>query len=292
MSRLRAIQCNPKNLLNTAKMLYKSKGEQTIVVEGKTDMYFLQQWRQPGSKIRFDGLDGKTLVEKVYHASKQPPYSDQQFLYFFADVDFDEISGTPLIDDPRFIYNAYCANKSLVEYNDLEAFLVNNGALEKLLINHGIDPSSAPEIKRKLETASRYFGSLRAADIVLGKKNKLSLSILNSFDIEPFFDAKQFVVNQKSFEAQLPYWTNYKHYVDDLLEEAEKINAANSKPWALSRGHDVTEMLALHLVEVGSKGMRAEKVELMLRLACELATFKASPMGRKLTSECPSFIPD
>lgn len=290
MSRLRTAQSNPTNLLNTARMMYRSKGEQTIVVEGKTDKFFLQQWCKEGAKIRFDGMAGKDLVEKVYKESKHPNYSDVG-LYFFADVDFDTVAGIELISDPRFIYNAYCHNHSVVEYNDLEAFLVNNGALEKVLINHGIDRACASDIKRKLELASRYLGSLRAADIVIVKQMRLSSSILNGLEIEPFFDAQNLVFDQKAFEAQLPYWSNNRRYVDELLEEAEKINSANTKPWALSRGHDITEMLALHLAHVGSKGMRAERVESMLRMACELATFKASPMGRKLASECPeSFI--
>ncbi|WP_027906841.1 hypothetical protein [Pseudomonas taiwanensis] len=290
MSRLRDAQCNPTNLLNTAKLMFKSKGEQTIVVEGVTDKFFLEQWCKEGASIRFAGMRGKELVEKIYQASKHPHYSDLE-LFFFADVDFDNVAGVKMISDPRFIYNAFCHHKSLVEYNDLEAFLINNGALEKVLINHGIDRASAPDIKRKLEAASRYLGSLRAADIVTVKAFKLSSSILNSFEIEPFFDARNLVIDQKAFEAQLPYWSNNKNYVEDLLEEAEKIEKANTKPWALSRGHDLTEMLALHLEQAGSKGMRAERVESMLRMACELATFKASPMGRKLASECPrSFI--
>ncbi len=54
--------------------------------------------------------------------------------------------------------------------------------------------------------------------------------------------------------------------------------------WSLSRGHDLTEMFALHLESRGNKGITAEKLELMLRLACEAAEFHISPMGRQLAA--------
>lgn len=283
-SSLRKYQTNPSNLLGTAIQLYRSKRIQTAVVEGKTDKRFLSQWFKPDAKVRFDGFNGKNQVEAVYHASKKPPYSSHNFLYFFADVDFDGIEGRNIIIDSRFVHNAYCHQTNKIEFNDLEIFLVNNSAFEKLLANHDIEISEACSLRHKLEAASRIIGSFRAADLSVKQKLKLSSSILNGIEIEPFFSAENVQINEDNLIKQLPYWANYREHVDDLVEEAYNIRTATPNPWALSRGHDVTEMITLHFNTRGFPSLQRDRLELMLRLACEYSDFKESAMGRKLSS--------
>jgi len=282
---LKVYQRDPKHLLGTALQLYKSTGTQTAVVEGETDKRFLSQWCKPEAKIRFAGFQGKGHVENVYKSSKNLPYSASEFLYFFADIDYDDIDNRPLFLDARFIYNAYCHQTKKVEFNDLEIFLINSSALEKVLANHDIETARAPALREKLETASRQIGALRAADLSLPRKLKLSKSILNGLEIEPFFSATDLTIDMDGLLEQLPRWSNYREHVDDLVNEAATINDASPAPWALSRGHDVTQMLTLHLQTQNHPTLRADKLELMLRLACEYSVFKESAMGRKLMTE-------
>ncbi|SFL41115.1 DUF4435 domain-containing protein [Pseudomonas sp. NFACC46-3] len=282
---LKKYQSNPNHLLSTAFQMYRSTGIQTAVVEGQTDKRFLSQWCKPDAKIRFAGFEGKPHVEDVYRASKRTPYSGSEFLYFFADIDYDQVNNRALVIDARFIYNAYCHQSKTVEFNDLETFLINSSAFEKVLANHDLETSMAQGLRVKLEAASRQIGALRAADLSLPSKLGLSRSILNGIEIETFFSAKDLTVDMKALHEHLPLWTNYKLHVDDLIDEAELINKATPGLWALSRGHDITEMLTLHLQTLGHPHLRADRLELMLRLACEYAVFKESAMGRKLMTE-------
>ncbi|RQT20058.1 hypothetical protein DF051_07435 [Burkholderia contaminans] len=222
------------------------------------------------------------MVEKVFHRAKTVPYAAHDFLYFFADVDYDVLIEKSLHDHPKFIYNAFCSEEQRVVYNDLEIYLINSPALEKTLANLDIEPSTADSLRERLERASRDIGALRVADEIVRKREKLTNSVLNGLEIEPFFDPVNLCVDMKKLKTSIPNWSNYRYYVDDLIEAAQRVNVDSPAPWSLSRGHDVTEMLSLHVERKGHKGMVKEKIELMLRLACELPHYLNSPMGRKL----------
>lgn len=282
MSSLRKFQKDPKNVLNNALHMYRSKKIRTAVVEGVCDKRFLSQWLCPNALIRFDGLDGKSLVSQVYSASQTKPYSDYDFLCFLADVDFDFIAGYKLHNHPSFIYNSFCFTENRLYYNDLESFLINTSAFEKVLVNLDINVSEADNLRERLERASRVAGSLRAADIIVQNSHNLRSSVLNGLDIRAFFDPKEVSFDHNELLRALPRWSNYPEYTDDLIEEAERLDREASSRWSLSRGHDLTEMLSLHLESRGNRGMTADKLELMLRLACEFSDFQRSPMGKQL----------
>lgn len=282
MSSLRKYQKDPKNLLNNALQMYRSKEIRTAVVEGVCDKRFLSQWLCADASIRFDGLDGKSLVSRVYSASQMKPYCDYDFLCFLADVDFDFIAGHKLHNHPSFIYNSFCFTENRLHYNDLESFLINTSAFEKVLVNLDIDINEADSLRERLERASRVTGSLRAADIIVQNEHNLRSSVLNGMDIRAFFNPKDISFDQDEFLKALPRWSNYREYTDDIIEAAERLDREASSSWSLSRGHDLTEMLSLHLECRGQKGMTADKLELMLRLACEFSEFQRSPMGKQL----------
>ncbi|MBK9440248.1 MAG: hypothetical protein IPN53_02645 [Comamonadaceae bacterium] len=283
VSSLRKYQKDPKFLLNNALTMFRSKQIRTAIVEGVCDKRFLSQWLPTGTAIRFDGLDGKPLVNLAYTNSKMKPYSDYEFLYFFADVDFDAIVKQPLVNHPSFIYNAFCFEENRLHYNDLETYLINTSAFEKVLVNLDIDANEADGLRERLERASRVTGSLRAADILVQRTNNLRSSVLNGLEIRAFFNSRDITFNETDLFNALPRWSNYREYTDDLIEMAKRLDRESPTGWTLSRGHDLTEMLALHLEHRGQRGMTAEKLELMLRLACELSAFQVSPMGRRLT---------
>ena len=283
MSSLRRFQSDPRTLLNTALNMYRSKRIKTAVVEGVCDKRFLNQWIVPGTHIRFDGFNGKKLVESSFLGSRSKPYSEADFMYFFADVDFDGISGVKIHDHPSFIYNAFCFDTGRTLFNDLECYLLNTTALEKILANLDIETGSAKDLRQRLEQASRDIGAFRAADILVRRANNLSSSVLNGLEVRAFFNEKEITVDLHALKKALPNWSNYKEYTNELIETAERLHRESPTPWSLSRGHDVTEMLALHLESRGSFALSKDKVELMLRLACEFSEFEKSPMAKKLS---------
>lgn len=281
-STLKKYQVSPKNLLERAISFYRSKRIKTAVVEGVCDRRFLQQWTKRDALVRFDGFNGKDLVLNAYAGAQAGAFAKHDFLYFFSDIDFDEIAGEVIIEHPKYINNAYCSATKKTEYNDLEIFLVNTSAFEKILANHDIEMSEVDSIRSKLESASRLAGSFRAADILVTKKNKLRNSILNGLEPSAFYNAKTISLDKSAILEQMPLWSNKSVYLDELVDEADRIASSSVSPWSLSRGHDVTEFLALHLTARTSYKVTRDRLELMLRLACELEEYKSSPMGRKL----------
>lgn len=284
MSSLRKYQKDPKHLLNNALSMFRSKKIRTAIVEGVCDKRFLSQWIPANSAIRFDGLDGKQLVNSVYTNSRMKPYAEFEFLYFFADVDFDVLAKNPLHQHPGFVYNAFCFEENRLHYNDLETYLINTKSFEKVLVNLDIEISEASNLREKLERASRFFGSLRAADIIVQRNHNLRSSVLNGLEIRGFFNARDITAEETNTLKALPRWSNYRERTDDLIETAKRLDRESPLNWSLSRGHDLTEMLALHLESRGQRGITAEKIELMLRLACEFSEFQSSPMGRRIAS--------
>ena len=264
--------------------MFRSKKIRTVIVEGVCDKRFLSQWIQPDSLIRFDGLNGKPLVDLVYKTSRAKPYSDYEFLYFFADVDFDVITNHSLHNHSNFIYNAFCFKENQLHYNDLESYLINTNAFEKVLVNLDIDIKEAASLRERLERASRVTGGLRAADIIVQRENSLRSSVLNGIEIQAFFNSHDITFNQDSLFEALPRWSNYREHTDDLIEVAKRLDRESPLNWSLSRGHDLTEMLALHLKHRGQRSITAEKLELMLRLACEFSEFLNSPMGKQFAA--------
>jgi hypothetical protein len=91
-------------------------------------------------------------------------------------------------------------------------------------------------------------------------------------------------VDNEKLLKNLGAWSNKKYLIEDLKQIAKKLEADWPTSWSLSRGHDVTEMLYLHLDARGIKGLNRSEVELMLRLACEVNEYRESPMGQKLLS--------
>lgn len=288
MSTLKKYQKQPSHLLNNALAIYRSKKIQTVIVEGLCDKRFLSQWLKKNALVRFEGFEGKVLVEDVYRASQKQPYVTFDFLYLFADVDYDSITNTALFEHPRFIYNAFCFEEQRLMFNDLEIYLINTQAFEKLLANHDIDPLNTDLLRNKLERASREIGSFRVADILLQRKENLRSSILNGIEVRTFLNSHNLEIDVDGLKKALPRWSNYPLYVDELIRMADIVERSNPTPWSLSRGHDVTEMLSLHLDSLGKKGLHRERLEMLLRLACELCSFQESPMGKQLGKQAES----
>jgi len=283
-------QFSVSSVVSTARqMLNGTKRRRTVVVEGDNDVRFFNQWYGDSDIVRFVSVGGKSNVMMVYSDYiKQQPMRDRRGMFFCVDIDWDLIHEKPLPSKDDFLCNSFCLN-SLTHYNnDLEGFLVNTGAIKKVLSSYDIDVSDGflDCIISKIEKASRCIGKYRAADEVTQKRLRLYSSVLNGLSATEFFDAKSFTINETELLRSMPNWSNYPLHIDDLVADATYLDKQFVKPFSLSNGHDITELLSVY-IEANSKvrGLTKDKIEKELRLGCELADFKSTPMYEKMVSE-------
>nr|WP_015060321.1 DUF4435 domain-containing protein [Rahnella sp. WMR66]CAZ68660.1 hypothetical protein [Rahnella sp. WMR66] len=282
------------SVVSTARqMLGGVKKRKTVVVEGVNDSRFFNQWYGDSEVVRFVSVDGKPNVMKVYgEYLKNKNMKERKGMFFCVDIDWDILhkKSPPVEDD--FLCNAYCLKSSSHYNNDLEGFLVNTGALKKVLSSYDIDMSNGnlTSLLVKMESASRCIGKYRAADYITQNKLGLYNSILNGLRVDDFFDASSFSVDETKLLALMPSWSNYPANIPDLISEATNLDNTHPQKWILSNGHDITYMLSAYLeLKTGIRGINKDKIEKELRLSCELAEFKLTPMHMKLLNE--SLIP-
>lgn len=278
------------SILSTARQMFNgTKQRKTVVVEGVNDVRFFNQWYGDSNIVRFVAAEGKSNVITV-HAEyvKQQNLKNKKAMFFCVDIDWDLLHRLPPPNSDDFMCNSYCLSSSTHYHNDLEGFLVNTGALKKVLSSYDIDMSNGQlaYLSNEMEKASRCVGKYRAADHIVQKSLGLKNSVLNGLDISVFFDASNFSIDEKKLLDAMPRWSNYPYHIDDLVDEASTLNKNHSRKWELSNGHDITEMLALHLeYKTKTKGIVKEKIERELRLGCELSDFILTPMFAKMNAE-------
>jgi len=278
------------SVVSTARqMLNGTKKKRTIVVEGDNDVRFFNQWYGDSDIVRFVSVGGKPNVMVAYSDYvRQQPLKDRKGMFFCVDIDWDLIHGKQLPSKDDFLCNAFCLNSLNYYNNDLEGFLVNTGSLKKVLSSYDIDVSGGflSSLISKIENASRCIGKYRAADEVTQKRLMLYSSVLNGLNATDFFDPKTFTINESELLRSMPRWSNYPLHIEDLIQDADFLDKKFVKPFSLSNGHDITEMLSAY-IEANSKvrGLTKDKIEKELRLGCELADFKSTPMYEKMVSE-------
>lgn len=265
---------NPVNACSLARQMFVSRKVRTIVVEGDNDRRFFEQWP---STCKFHVCNGKDLVVSVYKHYRKHYKNDAGFMWFVVDIDFNEILGE-LIEDDCFMYNSLCSDFS---YNDMEVFLVNTPAFEKVLSNFDIDMEEAGCIRAKLRDASAILGSFRVSDFLIRRDNCLSRSVLNGLEVRGYFNEKRLLVDPELIDRAIRGSSGYGGlYSEDLINKARELRKIYSNSWSLSRGHDVTEMLRLFL-EARKKRLDIVSLEMMLRMACEKSYFEYSSVGKK-----------
>ncbi|MEL2244219.1 hypothetical protein PAS25_25025, partial [Leclercia adecarboxylata] len=144
-----------------------------------------------------------------------------------------------------------------------------------------ISHEDVEDLKEKIEVASRIIGKYRAADYKMtgGSEEK---SILNGLNILDFFDLNSLVVDDERIKDSIKNWSSSMN-IDELIDEAEKISAKHTAKWSLSRGHDVSLMLAEHLKhKYGKHFVSQQFVEERLRIGCELNEFLKTHTGQGL----------
>lgn len=123
---LQARNEDPVYVYNLARQMFDSKEVRTIVVEGVSDKRYFGQWI---SGARIHVCNGKESVVKAYNYYKTHKKGGHDFMCFIVDVDFDLVLRKALIDDECFIYNSLEDGSG---FNDMEIFLVNTRALDKV----------------------------------------------------------------------------------------------------------------------------------------------------------------
>ncbi|WP_272576792.1 hypothetical protein [Providencia sp. PROV274] len=290
MSSLNKYRNKPSTIVSTAISLSKGQNrKKTITVEGNTDKVFFEQWFGGNNKVRFAVAGDKDNVIETYQKYCRSNVPDKNFLFFCVDLDYDLIHGKEnIIKNEHFLCNVYCLNKGEYFFNDMESFLVNTSALRKILsqYNFDINENTINDLLNKIELASRTIGKYRAADDIVKNKLNLSKSILNGLHVEDYFDSYNFCIDEDKLRESLPNWSNYKYYIDDLIECANEIDTVNSTKWYLSKGHDITEMLSLYLeARVPNLKITSKKIEELLRVGCERSDIEKTPMYEKLKAE-------
>lgn len=271
---LQARNEDPVYVYNLARQMFDSKEVRTIVVEGVSDKKYFGQWI---SKARIHVCNGKESVVKVYNYYKAHKEGVHDFMCFIVDVDFDVVLKKPLINDECFIYNSLGQD---VVFNDMEIFLVNTRALDKVFLNLGLDFDfdEVNRIRLKMREASSFFGSFRVADCLVRREGEVSGSLLGEFKVDRYFDREGIFINHDLVNDGI---RGHCRSVD-LVDKARCLRDGYKSSWSLSRGHDVTNMLSLYLRERIKKPPKSGDLEMMLRLACEERDFEGSPVGKRL----------
>lgn len=281
MSSLRKFNIDPKYVVSNAVLFFRSSKKKTLVVEGISDHKFFLQWMDPKSDVRVIDVDGKENVEEVYKLWLRDHKNKDDCLYLIADVDYEFIINNKLkfIDD-CFLYNFYCKSSNKPLFNDLESFLVNTSALEKLLVNYMIPKDETSLIRDQIEQLTKIVGCYRAANELLSVgKNK---TIIDGLNLLEFCEFKSFRFNAVAFKERLKSYSPRKLDLDDFYDKADELFSSTHPKWFFSRGHDITEILSSYLSERNGMNIHPKAVELNLRLAANIQTFKKSTVGEQL----------
>ncbi|MCU4525183.1 DUF4435 domain-containing protein [Acinetobacter pittii] len=258
--------------LDEAYGMYRSQTySKFIFVEGLWDKKFLKKKGFSENEYYYLGMCGKDMVLSSLQAFKNSlPYSKISKIAFVIDNDYDHIINNIVFDEKLFI-NSVCNTSKQHYLNDLESYLVCSHALEDWLDEFGLTSQEIKKLKKEVECESRRIGKYRAANELLKKEKNLPVTstILFKFDIEEFFDCKNFLFLAKDFEARVRLCSPYKHLVDELFTRSEEINHTNNKEWQLSRGHDITELISLYLYINFSISLSAKEIEQYLRLSID-----------------------
>lgn len=268
MSRdLRKYAIDPKSAVRTAKQLYDSKKQITLLVEGLKDKRFYNQYGSGNLRIQeLSSKDG--VLEAFNHVSSKLEYCGQNYIHFLVDIDHDFLLNKNLITNHFFNYHVWDV-KSQKGYNDLETYLISSNALEKFLVNYDIPFEEIPTIRKNLLESSSYIGAFRYADDLIQIQEGFVHSILDGMSLlEEWFD-QSMIVNQKQVCESISKRLRQNSCVDLLIRTAQKAFDQRTSEYQLCRGHDLSEILSIGINKRKRSRLNSDNVELNLRLAAE-----------------------
>lgn len=288
MSTLRKYQSNPSSLLNNAKMLFDNKGLQTIVVEGESDYRLLRQWLVD-ENARLENVNGKPNVKEIWLKAKERRF---MAVHCIADLDYDIVLKDDPIIDEQFIYVSMLegSNDNDIECNDLESALIRSRALSKVMSQkyrgaalYENFEERIYDLREKLRVSSLKIGAFRAANQQLWLSKRIS-AIDGEFRIsEEFFDADNFQINGEKLASFVRNSSSLKGYaIEEMISKASQLELKYTAGWQLCRGHDLTELLALHVTNIVERRVSSREIEEDLRMACELEMLSNTRFGSRL----------
>lgn len=281
---LKKTAINPSFILSRAQQNLRSKQKDLyIFVEGKNDKKFLKNLGLDKKQIGFDGFDGKPLVKKLLSLSKQKPYTIFSQSLFIMDIDYDSSVGNLISHDNNVFYHGYCNISNQHEYNDLEVFLWETKAFQKILNEFEIE-EDAITLRNVLSILASEIGYLKLADEILVKENALRSSILDGFNIESFIRISDFTFLEKDIKENLKLRSPHKEYVDDLFEKIKELKKDYPNIKICVKGHDLTKILEIYLKHKGKQWANQTNLEMTLRVGFEADEYLKSPLGQSLLS--------
>lgn len=288
MSSLRPYAISPERIVSEARMNFSGKGKYTFVVEGESDFRLLRQWLIEEEAV-IKKVDGKPNAVEVWNRA----VGKCAGVVCVVDMDYDPLIGSTLVDNERFIYvsGSSKAEGVTVDGIDLEATLMRSSAFAKFLINryrgadlHGDLSDTIRKLRERLRAAARDLGAVRAADARSHLRCGRS-TVGGNLDVdELFFDAKEVRVRIEDLSKLLLRSSRTgSNEMEALLEDASRLRETYASGWELCRGHDLSQMLALHLGIVLNRRVSRQDVEIGLREACELEVLESTHFGDRLS---------
>lgn len=288
MSTLQRFQCDQRRVVQQAQMIFSSSGKQTFVVEGEADYRLFRQWLLE-KNARLENVNGKPNVKLVWEEAKQRKF---QSIHCLADLDYDLVINDRPIFDKQFIYVSLEDElpSADAECNDIESMLIRSHALAKVMsqkyrgkeLYDNFD-SRIEGLRNQLRVAASALGAFRAADLQVGKSRRCSAIGGDLSIADYFYDAELVFVDVKALTEALSRSSRAgRSAMDEVIDLAEKLLIKHESGWKLCRGHDLTEMLAMHVSTFIGRNVRQREIEEDLRMACELETIKSTRFGARL----------
>lgn len=269
---LKDIAEDQKTFLDEAYGVFRSKTyNKFIFVEGFWDKSFLKKKGFIENDYFYLGMCGKSMVTSTHtHFKLTHPYNKISKIAFVIDNDYDHIVNS-IKDENNIFIHSVCNTTKNHYFNDLECYLVNSCSLVDWLDEFGLKPKQISLLKEEVERESRRVGKYRAANELLKKIKNLpqKSTILFKFEIEEFFDHRNFLFLERAFESKIKISSSYKSLVNELFAISASLDSKYSEPWHLSRGHDVTELISLYLLNRFSINLSAKEIEQYLRLSID-----------------------
>lgn len=278
---------NPKFILNSAQQNIRSNQKKIyIFVEGLKDARFFKNIGINQNSIKYDGFDGKKLVRDLLIMAKKPPYTIFDKCFFIMDIDYDIPRNSTLYEDNNVFYHGYCNINKNFFYNDLEVFLLQTDALQKLFNEYDIE-ENVEIFRTNLFNLASDIGFYKLADEILIQEHGLSVSILDGLSIENFIKINNFIFEENDFIDNLKVRSPRKEYINDLVEKSHELKTEISNQKVIIKGHDLTKIIEIYLKSKGKHWANQNSIEMALRVGCEKNEFYSSELGESfLSREC------
>ncbi|CAM4196482.1 hypothetical protein F901_00828 [Acinetobacter dispersus] len=275
---------DPLFILNKAQQNIKSKQKSIYMfVEGDNDKKFLKNLGFTNKEIGFDGFNGKDLVKQLLILSRKIQYSTLSKCIFIMDIDYDFKVGNTIYTENNVFYHGYCNINKLHYYNDLEVFLYETKAFQKILNEFDLD-EDASTLRGMLSALAAEIGYLKLADEIIMKANGLSHSIIDGLDIESFIQISDFTFQKDLLKENLKIRSPKKEYVEDVFIKAIELKSEDPNAKISIKGHDLTKLLEIYLKSKAKNWAKQANLEMTLRVGFDPTEYFNSPLGQSLAT--------